>query len=186
MRRSLRGIAVATAIASALTVATVAAASGSDLFRAQKIALLQKEAQDAASRLSGPRLSAEQQSDPDPAGRLALSPHPRMVYWNAPCPSGPCEHLVPPTHEEGVTIKTNNYYIGFDGRTAFTIFAGSLIADGRGFLRYAGAGQPVDIVLAPGDGVPTLLSVAGGKARFTTSSGRSGSLDLATLAVSFN
>ncbi len=109
-----------------------------------------------------------------------------MVYWNAPCPSEPCEHQVPPTREEGVTIKTNNYYIGFDGRTAFTIYAGSLIADGRGFLRYAGVGKPVDVILDPGDGVPTLLSVAGGKAQFATSTGRDGNLDLATLAVSFN
>lgn len=156
-----------------------------DTFRANKIALLQKEQRDATARLQGPRLSDAQRADPDPALRNNAQPHSRLIYWRAACPAGPCERQTPPTADEAKSVSTNNYYLGFDGQDAWTLYAGWTISSGQGLLRLERRDGRHDLALTGDQGIPTLTDVTPMQAQFTTSTGRRGFLDLATLTVIF-
>jgi hypothetical protein len=154
--------------------------------RASKIAMVQREQADAAARLAGPRLSDAQNADPDPAARLDLQPRTGMVFWRAACPPGPCERQGPPLVDEGKIFATNNYYMTADGKTAWSLYAGWSIADGRGVLRLDRADGRKQIQLPADKGVPTLTAVTPVEALFVTSNGHEGTLDLGTLLVNFS
>ena len=89
-------------------------------------------------------------------------------------------------HDEGRTFATNNYYIGYDGKFGWSLYAGWTLADGRGVLRLDRADGMRQIALPVDKGVPTLLAVTPSAAAFVTSNGHEGVLDLTTLLVNFN
>lgn len=176
----------ATAAAGVLLAVRATPASGDpEVFRANKIAILQREQRDAAARAVGPRLSDSQRANPDPATALPMRPRTAIVYWRAACPPGPCERQVPPLADEGKTFATNNYYLGFDGASAWSLYARWNLTTARGVLWLDGISGRHQVELLPDKGVPTLTEVTPLQARFTTSNGHAGMLDLVTLAVTF-
>lgn len=178
------GLAVIGIVGGAAFAATEGSADP-DVFRANKIAVLQQEERDAATRAAGPRLSESQKADPDPAARLNVQPRTGLVYWRADCPPGPCERQVPPSPDEGKAVSTNNYYLGFDGQTAWSLYAGWTLPSGQGFLRLDRADGRHQLPFTLDQGVPTLTTVTPAQANFVTSAGHQGFLDLTTLKVTF-
>jgi len=154
-------------------------------FHADKVAVLDNERHAAAARAAGPRLSEAQIADPDPALRLNLQPYTRMVFWRARCPIADCDRQVPPLVDEGKTFATSNYYLGFDGSRAWTLYARWSLTDERGVLRLDRSSGSKQIQLPAEVGRPTLTAVTNSSAVFTTSTGREGAIDLATLLVTF-
>ena len=88
--------------------------------------------------------------------------------------------------DEGTGFETNNYYLGYDGTSAWAVYAGWTIADGRGALRLVRRDGVHQITLPIDRGVPTLTAVASGQARFVTTSGSDGYLDLVALLLTFS
>ena len=131
----------------------------------------------------GPSVSA---ASPGPLSSAGLEPRVGLVYWRAPCPMAPCEVQVPPTTDEGKGFETNNYYLGYDGTSAWAVYAGRTTVDGRGALRLVRKDGLHEIALPIDRGVPTLTAVASGQARFVTTSGHEGYLDLVALLLTFS
>jgi hypothetical protein len=82
-------------------------------------------------------------------------------------------------------LRRPNYYLGFDGTHAWSLFAGRQLPSGNGVLFFAGAAGTKQIVLPSDRGTPTLTLVTDATATFTTSRGHIGVLDLQPLAVTF-
>jgi hypothetical protein len=176
---------VASAVAAALISSPAGVSADPGDFRANKVAVLNDERHDAAARAAGPRLSEAQIADPDPALRLNLQPYTRVVFWRANCPTADCERQVPPLVDEGKTFATSNYYLGFDGSRAWSLYARWSLTDERGVLRLDRSIGSKQIQLPAEVGRPTLTEVTNSSAVFTTSTGREGAIDLATLRVTF-
>ena len=88
--------------------------------------------------------------------------------------------------DEGKRFATNNYYVGFDGTWAWSLFAGWTLADGIGTFRLDRKDGFREITIAQTAGVPTLIAVSADEALFVTSTGRRGVFDLHTLKVAFS
>ena len=165
--------------------ATDTTSTGVNAFGTAKLQLLQQLQQQADQRAAGPRLSPQEITNPDPAGALNVQPAVRFISDSAPCPAaaGPCERMGASLAGNGTDYIITDYFMG----GTFSVYAGTTLqSPEQGFIminseRYS---------LPQADGVPSLTSVTGnpskGNAEFTTSTGATGSINLATGAVTLD